>query len=792
MKTQIAVALLLVPVLAGAQVPRWDVQVLPPVNPVPVGMCFSAQLSVTLAGTRDRARDRAGYLIDMSQFDMSVTGGNAASHQADAQHLDVCGCQGGAPGGVATITARYPARSLPEAKRWPGLVIERSATFTLAAPKGASEPSVCAAARAAQAAPAANNPVGAPSSSTAGNGGAANAANAAAGGGPSAAAGAGASGSASNNAGTAGAATTGAATNGGAAVGAAASGATSGAGAPSGQPGGAAVGAAASGAVGGATNAAAGGGPSAAAGAGASGSASNNAGTAGAATTGAATNGGAAVGAAASGVTSGAGAPSGQPNGQPSGAAGGAATAAGGPLSPGGASLPVNPVGITALQIGTGQVLLSWDPVRDAQFYAVFGPGLAPGGQRVEQVTAALAAGQSTKVMVGAFNVPAGRQEWAVASFYANNLSTPAAAFPRVALDVSGAGPTANTTPAAPATPPAASTPPPSTSPPPSASTPASSLGTNAGKYLVTITGIRAYQASQDDMLSRDGVGDEIYAAAFVRAYDRRTSELLNTDTRVSATHGDVTHFSAQRLQAGTRSLTGGIQDGDMIPQGPLLAARSVAPQVLTFPMRIWEGVLIDGVDALVISPSLWEQDAGRAFFDQWIQNQTMLNASLFAKQGLQEQINARLFGSLTFGMSSNDANTGGQSVGRYIADSLVAFGGWGMPVFNLLSSTSDRPLGLVGHERDQTSLPNQVVVLTREIIEAALAAPARGHIPSPVANAPQSGLLAVSQIPRIGMIANKPGIIVLQFEDRSVVGAFAFPERPAIYQMFLQVERVP
>jgi hypothetical protein len=105
-----------------------------------------------------------------------------------------------------------------------------------------------------------------------------------------------------------------------------------------------------------------------------------------------------------------------------------------------------------------------------------------------------------------------------------------------------------------------------------------------SGKYLVTLTGIRCYQASMDDLLSRDGVGDEVYASTYIRRYDRGTGELVETATRQSASHGDVQNFGNQRLQAGTRSQTGGIHDGDMIPGPALLAMRSVQPQSVTFP----------------------------------------------------------------------------------------------------------------------------------------------------------------------------------------------------------------
>ena len=92
----------------------------------------------------------------------------------------------------------------------------------------------------------------------------------------------------------------------------------------------------------------------------------------------------------------------------------------------------------------------------------------------------------------------------------------------------------------------------------PLASTPTTAPAHNAapraasGKYLVTITGIRAYLASTDDMLSRDGTGDEIYAAAYIRRYDRRDGKLAAVTTRKSSSHGDTFHFSSTRVQAGS------------------------------------------------------------------------------------------------------------------------------------------------------------------------------------------------------------------------------------------------
>jgi len=124
-----------------------------------------------------------------------------------------------------------------------------------------------------------------------------------------------------------------------------------------------------------------------------------------------------------------------------------------------------------------------------------------------------------------------------------------------------------------------------------------------------------------------------------------------------------------------------------------------------------------------------------------------------------------------------------------------MMFGGGGVPIVGLLATSADRPLGIVQNGRDQTALPNHTLVLTREIIEAALAKPALGAIPSPIVNlAPSAGLLGggIPAIARIGVVSPTPGIVVIQFQDRDINGTLAFPERPAIYQMYIQVERVP
>ncbi len=77
-----------------------------------------------------------------------------------------------------------------------------------------------------------------------------------------------------------------------------------------------------------------------------------------------------------------------------------------------------------------------------------------------------------------------------------------------------------------------------------------------------------------------------------------------------------------------------------------------------------------------------------------------------------------------------------------------------------------------------------------REIVEAALAGPPLGAIPSPVANV--SGGLFNNAMARTPVASPLPGVIPVQLQDVNLSGTLAFPERPAIYQMFIQVERIP
>jgi hypothetical protein len=96
-----------------------------------------------------------------------------------------------------------------------------------------------------------------------------------------------------------------------------------------------------------------------------------------------------------------------------------------------------------------------------------------------------------------------------------------------------------------------------------------------------------------------------------------------------------------------------------------------------------------------------------------------------------------------------------------------------------IFSGDSDRPIGLIpsGFADSDAVLPNQMVVLTREIIEAALA--------SPPASTPSTVPPSWPRVP-------KPGVMMIPLRDGDHKNAFSVVERPAIYEMYLKVERLP
>ena len=287
------------------------------------------------------------------------------------------------------------------------------------------------------------------------------------------------------------------------------------------------------------------------------------------------------------------------------------------------------------------------------------------------------------------------------------------------------------------------------TPPPPAGSTPAIRSGT----YLVSITGLICGQPTKDSPapgIDPDGKGDEVYAAAYVRRFNRKSFEMLEMTVRQTIPYGDVTNYGTSRLQGGTQTATGGMRSGDWLP-GPGSVARTFPAQESAFPFRVWQGQLTDEADALLISPMVWEHDGGTSIFQQWVQSQSVLNNTILMNTSVQARAASRTFGTLEVG-----------AIDPQTPDLLSL----------IINGRQDGPVG-VRQVGNSYTIPNITVVLTREMIEQTLSS--------------QWALVMPSVVPGQMLTIPKPGILVVNFSDVMAPNA---PSKSS-YTLILQVERV-
>ena len=288
-----------------------------------------------------------------------------------------------------------------------------------------------------------------------------------------------------------------------------------------------------------------------------------------------------------------------------------------------------------------------------------------------------------------------------------------------------------------------------------------------SGNYLVTVNGLICTLAASSS--------DAIHVGAVIRQYDRRSGQntmFTNADTWV---YGDVNNMQGQRKQAGSRSQTGGIGIGDMIPTGFVPGVPNKLPaQANLFPLLLWQGTLTDGADVVAISPSVWINYGDQQLFSAWHQNEQSFNNSLLLDNGVQNQISSSTLGVLYLGSSTNspgstvqattehlvtDANTGDIIQGAALGGPLGL--STGLIVQAIMSAAShpgiDRPFGLVDANATTVILPNATLVLTREMIEKSL-----GN--------------------------NSWAFVTINFKDTS--RGFTGGDQPGAYTMFIEIDR--
>lgn len=134
------------------------------------------------------------------------------------------------------------------------------------------------------------------------------------------------------------------------------------------------------------------------------------------------------------------------------------------------------------------------------------------------------------------------------------------------------------------------------------------------GRYRVVVNGFKVNRASPDR--SEDGKGDEVYVLVDYREANADGSSAGPSGRAESKTHGDINHPNWQRagtalyrVQAGSLSNLGGLRTGDGYPNSADPWRDVGGSSTYSFPLFVWEGVLMEGGKKVVISPKIYEDD---------------------------------------------------------------------------------------------------------------------------------------------------------------------------------------
>jgi hypothetical protein len=269
------------------------------------------------------------------------------------------------------------------------------------------------------------------------------------------------------------------------------------------------------------------------------------------------------------------------------------------------------------------------------------------------------------------------------------------------------------------------------------------------GKYRLVALGFQVQQQASDDLLDKDGRGNEVYVAAVIAA-TTRTLSLPQVNTVRGGSYGDVGNSGKafpRRYQAGSASRGGGLATGDIVPVGLNLGAPTSAVSPSSFPVILWEGRLNEQ-GMVVVHPTLWEEDLDQTAYNQWVGKLTAAAQGSYA--GLRADLAAvtALRDGGALGPATGDLVVGCQ-------DDIVYVPAPGY----CPAQGQDRPLGLKP-SYSSAEWHDRIIVLTQASIESAL----KGAAPRPGAT---------------------PGVIIVPLLETG-------KEAKAGYELYLKVERLP
>lgn len=222
------------------------------------------------------------------------------------------------------------------------------------------------------------------------------------------------------------------------------------------------------------------------------------------------------------------------------------------------------------------------------------------------------------------------------------------------------------------------------------------------GLYRVTLTGFTVFRQTQDHALQMDGKGDEVFISTDVKILDGASNRIIQGfDPKVpSYVFGDVngrTHDRNLFVQAGSLSNRGGLAHGDEYPRrDPYVSTPTPGPRKL--PLVLWEGELVEGQNAVVVTPTVWEWDGSNNAdaFNSWLR---------WARETAERLEKSKEFNELVGGQGTTVV-----ALTKLGADIALSFSG-------LLGTDADRPIG-VSRKGDKVEFQPQHLALNYVAVE--------------------------------------------------------------------------
>lgn len=140
-------------------------------------------------------------------------------------------------------------------------------------------------------------------------------------------------------------------------------------------------------------------------------------------------------------------------------------------------------------------------------------------------------------------------------------------------------------------------------------------------RFRVSVNGFVCSAQTWDDSLNGDGKADEVFIAVGYKKANKTGTILESVNPDQTPLMGDRWN-NLNRIQAGSAwGGWGGIVSGDSFPtKSPWIRSQPLQDDRNWPPYKVWEGDLTKGEDVLFITPTIWEWDIGKSFWNGLIE----------------------------------------------------------------------------------------------------------------------------------------------------------------------------